>query len=367
MGAGLIPWTVVGLLLACSPAVAPAPATGPAEVQRGDTLPAPAGELLEGEWTDEHGSRQYRLYVPPGEAAARPLLVLLHGCIQTPADFAAGTRANRWADSLGMVVLYPAQPAEANPNRCWNWYDPAHQRRGAGEPAILAGMTRSVLEDTGADADRVFVAGISAGGVMAETLVAAYPELFGALAVHSAPAYRSASDLPTGFAVLQQGVPDSVDLAGRVLESMGAAARPVPTLVIHGADDPAVRPVNGAQVLRQWAGVALRAGDPADEVLRAGDPTEPGAGAVVTETSNDEVAGDCPAVPGLEATAGPIDDETPLRCVYTGAPVALELWLVEGLGHGWSGGSAEGSFTAPDAPDATARVLEFFLAVEPRP
>lgn len=367
MRAGLTPWAVVGLLLACSPAIAPAPATGPATTQRADTLPAPAGELREGDWTGEHGSRRYRLYVPPGETAGRPLMVLLHGCTQTPADFAAGTRANRWADSLGVLVLYPAQPAEANPQRCWNWFDPGNQVRGAGEPAILAGMVRSVLEETGADADRVFVAGISAGGVMAETLAAAYPELFGALAVHSAPAYRSASGVASGFAVLQQGVADSVDLAGRVLEAMGPAARPVPTLVIHGAADPGVRPVNGAQVLRQWAEVALRAGDPAEAALPAGDPADSDDAGVVEEIPGDGSDRGCPAVPGLRVTAGVIEGETPVRCVYAGAPVAVELWVVQGLGHGWSGGSAEGSFTAPDAPDATARILEFFLAVEPRP
>ncbi len=212
-------------------------------------------------------------------------------------------------------------------------------------------MVRSVLEETAADPDRVYVAGISAGGAMAQTLVAAWPDLFGAVAVHSAPAYRSARDVPTAFAVLQQGAPDSVDLAGRVLETMGPAARPVPTLVIHGADDPAVRVVNGDQVLRQWAAVAVRAGD----------------GAVDEAAGASAGASGCPVAPGLDVTAGLIAGETPVRCVYTGAPVALEYWRVRGLGHAWSGGSAEGTFADPDAPDATERILAFFLAADAQP
>jgi poly(hydroxyalkanoate) depolymerase family esterase len=261
-----------------------------------------------GEYRNEAGSRQYRLYVPSRlrDAPHRPpLVVMLHGCTQDAADFARGTRGDAAAERMGAVVLYPEQPASANANQCWNWFDPAHQARGAGEPAILAGMTREVAGRVGADPDRIYVAGLSAGGSMAQILVAAYPELFRALAVHSAPSLRSARDVATALAVLEDGVAEPERLTATVVEAMGERARPVATLVIHGEEDAVVRVVNGHQVHRQWAGLAAALGD----------------------------------------LASP----------------PVQLWVVPGLGHAWAGGSADGSWTDPDAPNATARVFEFFL------
>lgn len=306
------------------------------------------GEFREGHYTDEHGSRRYRLYVPAdGAERARPLIVMLHGCTQDPEDFAAGTRANEHAEAAGALVLYPEQPESAHPQKCWSWFDPAHQGRGAGEPALLAGMTREVAEENGVDPERVFVAGISAGGSMAEILTAAYPELYRGLAVHSAPASHSATDVPAALAVLEHGVVDPEALADRVLDVMGEGSRPVPTLVLHGEDDPVVRVVNGEQAFRQWAGVALHAG--ARPAARGGKAEE---------------AKGCPLVPGLSVETFRVEAAAPARrCVYHGATVALEYWAVEGMGHAWSGGSELGSYTEPAGPDATAHVFRFFLGV----
>lgn len=268
------------------------------------------GEVREGEHRSEHGSRRYRLYVPAtaeGGPPGPPLVVMLHGCTQDPADFAAGTRGDEAAERAGAVALYPEQPATAHPQKCWSWYDPAHQGRGGGEPAILAGMIRQVLEETGADPERVYVAGMSAGGSMAQILVAAYPELFAGLAVHSAPAYRSARDVPEALAVLQHGIPDTVSLAELVLTTRGSRAPAVPTLVIHGAEDGVVRVVNGRQVTEQWRGVVA---------------------------------------------AGEHHGRRAPRVRYLEVP---------GLGHAWSGGSPAGSYTDPGTADATAAVFAFFL------
>lgn len=316
------------------------------------------GEFREGKYTDEHGTRRYRLYLPSRDmSTARPLVVMLHGCTQDPEDFAAGTRANERAESLGVIVLYPEQPESVHPQKCWSWYDPAHQARGGGEPALLAGMTRHVLEETGVDPERVFVAGISAGGSMAEILAATYPEVYRGLGVHSAPAYRSASDVPTALSILQAGVADPDGLPDRVLEAMGERARPIPTLVIHGADDPVVGAINGEQVLRQWAGVAIRAGSLAAEGATHEEPVGPGAPA-----APDPGDGACPYIAGLSVQRSTMDAPAPAhRCVYRGAPVPLEYWRVEAMGHAWSGGSERGTYTDPAAPDATERLFRFFL------
>ena len=139
---------------------------------------AQAGEFTGGSYTDASGTLAYKLYSPPGYCGkALPLVVMLHGCTQSPDDFAAGTGMNDAALAHGYFVLYPAQAQRANPSRCWNWFKPNHQQRGRGEPALLAAMTHSVIERCQIDPQRVYVAGLSAGGAMAAILGDAYPQV----------------------------------------------------------------------------------------------------------------------------------------------------------------------------------------------
>ena len=130
-------------------------------------------------------------------------MLMLHGCTQNPEDFALGTKMNALADEFGLIVAYPHQTRRANPNGCWNWFDRRHQNRGSGEPAKLAGLAQALAKEFDVRRERVFAAGLSAGGAMAEILAATYPDVFEAVGIHSGLPYKSAGDVPSAFAAMK--------------------------------------------------------------------------------------------------------------------------------------------------------------------
>jgi poly(hydroxyalkanoate) depolymerase family esterase len=280
--------------------------------------PQPAeGRFITGRHTDASGTRDYKLFIPPGyRGQPLPLVVMLHGCTQHPDDFAAGTRMNTLALDQGFFVLYPAQSQKANPQRCWNWFKHNHQRRGRGEPALLAGMTRAVMADHAIDPRRVYVAGLSAGGAMAAILGDAYPDLYAAVGVHSGLPAGAAKDLPSALAAMKSG---PAPAAGR---------RAPPTIVFHGDQDTTVHSTNGEHA------VAASAGNASAQSQRA----RSGNGRHYTHRVYRDAAGE----------------------------VVAEHWLVHGAGHAWSGGHAGGSYTDGRGPDASAEMLRFFWQ-HPRP
>ncbi|MCJ2081166.1 alpha/beta hydrolase family esterase [Methylobacterium sp. J-090] len=281
-------------------------------------VPVPEGARFETRrFTGAHGARDYKVYVPSGRAGETlPVIVMLHGCTQSPDDFAAGTRMNALAEAQGFLVAYPAQPPSANAQKCWNWFNAGDQQREGGEPALIAGIARAVLAEFGGDGTRVYVAGLSAGGAAAAIMAATYPDLFAAVGVHSGLACGAARDMPSAFAAMNGG--GAVQARGN-----GPA---VPTIVFHGDGDRTVHPVNGERVIAQAT------------------PAE-GLGTTVTK-------GTSPG--GTRYT----------RTVRTDADgrAQLEHWLLHGTGHAWSGGSPDGSYTDPRGPDASAEMVRFFLA-----
>lgn len=298
--------------------LAPAPASQATDGS--DATAGARGRFLHAAHAGPHGRRDFRLYLPAGYDDASPpmpLLLMLHGCTQSPEDFAVGTRMNALADLHGFVVAYPRQVGEANQARCWNWFRPEDQRAGAGEPAILAGILRQIATEHRIDARRVFVAGLSAGGAMAVVLGHEYPDLVRAIGVHSGLPYASAHDVPSAFAAMQ----------GKASKSAAPVRElPVPAFIVHGDHDRTVAPSN------------------ADVLARAAV----GLGSASTRERVDTAAGHAytrEAV--LDASGRP----------------RLERWTVHGAGHAWSGGDAAGTYTDPQGPDASAAMLRFFLAV----
>ena len=303
------------------------------------TAAAPAGSrVVRGVFRNAAGERPWALYLPDAAApaAGRPLVVMLHGCTQDADDIARGTRLHELAARHGWMVLYPEQPALYNLRKCWNWYDPAHQQRDAGEPSLIAGMTSQAVVDHGGDPSRVYLAGISAGAAMASLVAAAYPEQYAALALHSGLVHTAARNVMDALGVMQRGVPSPEPFAQQALAAMGGHARAIPTLVLHGESDAVVAPINGAQAAKQWFLTnALAKGQPLDTTSGGTD-----------RTVNEEG--------GYRVT----------RSTYRakdGAPLSY-LVMVRELGHAWSGGASDGSFTDPRGPSASALVIEFFVA-----
>jgi len=284
-------------------------------------------------------SRDYLVYIPRGRSAWRrvPLLVLCHGCKQTPEEIAQGTRITELADRSGFIVLLPRQKDAANPWRCWNWFD-KRTMNGKGEAAIVAAQIRSVRRSYRVDRRRVLVAGMSAGGALAAVLGVHFPDLVAAVAVHSGLACGAASSVAKALAVMQQGPDQDVEqiaLAARA--SAAPRALRVPLLAMHGSADNVVAPRNAVALVRQY--------------LSLND--HPAAGA------------------GTDRSHLPPADAERRSVLAAGQTYVVSEWRREGrlvaryveivgLGHAWSGGDPALPYNAAGPPDATALVGDFF-------
>ena len=312
-----------------SPEQAPPEHTLPASVAAATGSPRPPGTTVNGSHTCQAGTRSYKLYVPARTGKElMPLVVMLHGCTQSPDDFAAGTRMNEMAERYGFLVAYPEQATNANGSKCWNWYRAQDQSRDTGEPSLIAGITRDIVRTWPVDMKRVFVAGLSAGGAMAVILGRTYPDMYAAVGVHSGLAYGVAHDVPSAFTAMKTNPENPV------FTPTPTSMLLVPTIVFHGDCDAMVNAGNGAHVVAQTLAQA-QLGQTGRAVLQA-----------------TEYAGS--ASGGRRYT----------RTVYrdkAGRPL-VEQWLVHGAGHAWAGGSDFGSFTDPEGPDATEAMIHFFLS-----
>ena len=298
-----------------------------------------SGQWLDGSYSNASGRRSYRLYVPSGYDGQQPvpLVVMLHGCTQSGDAFATATGMNAVAEANTFLVAYPTQPSSANSTACWNWFEPSSQRRGSGEPSILAGIAGQVAADYAVADGQTFVAGFSAGAAMAVILGATYPDVFGAIAVHAGLEYQAATDLIGAFTSLSSGGPSPSRQGQRAYQAMPSPEPRVRVLVFHGQSDFTVAPVNGDQVAAQWTQTNdfVDDGQDNDSVDDVADEVETGTSA------------------GGRAWT---------RSVYADASGAtvVEQWKIAGMGHAWAGGSVSGSFTDPNGPPASQETWRFF-------
>jgi poly(hydroxyalkanoate) depolymerase family esterase len=273
------------------------------------------GKFIDGSYTNAAGTRSYKLYVPSTYTGEQPvpLVVMLHGCTQDPVDFASGTQMNHLAEEMHCLVVYPAQSQQANAQRCWNWFSAVDQTRDQGEPSIIAGITRQIMDSHEVDDSQVYVAGLSAGGAMATIMGTLYPELYAAVGVHSGLPFASAQDLPSALAAMKGNFRRGPE-----------PGRAIPIIVFHGDKDTTVHPANGDELIARGAHHSVK------EIV-----VEPG------------------RVPDGHAYTRTVHQRA------DGTPHA-EQWLIHGAGHAWSGGSSRGSYTDGKGPDASREMMRFF-------
>jgi poly(hydroxyalkanoate) depolymerase family esterase len=289
------------------------------------------------------GSRPYFVYTPANYqvGTAVPLIVMLHGCTQTPADFAAGTQMDQLADQKQFIVVYPQQTSTYNLLECWNWFDTADQVRGSGEPAIIAGIVQTVEQNTSQwtiDSRRVYVAGMSAGAAMAVIMGATYPDIFTAIGVHSGLEYQAGTSEVSGVLAQSRGGPNPTQQGQAAYNAMGCAARVVPIIVFQGTSDYTVYPINGDQVAQQWMETDHLASNNIYNASFSSPAT----------TTNGQISG------GHSYTTYTWNDNN-------GNEIE-EYWKINGMGHAWSGGSTSGSYTDPQGPNASLAMYNFFMS-----
>jgi poly(hydroxyalkanoate) depolymerase family esterase len=294
----------------------------------------------EGDHTHVHesdiGSQPYQVHLPPQHDGTTPLPVIMaiHGCGMSGFglnSMKSTTQFNDLADREGFIVVYPTQRLFRSAINCWSSADPREQHRHTGEPALLAGVAREVVETYGADPDQVHVAGASSGAGTAVILGATYPDVF-----------ATVTSVAGGEYGLNQVDPDDPDstppdyTARQAWSQMGDRARQVPLLVIQGEEDEVVPPVVATRLVEQWTAV----GDLVDDGL-LNDSLK-----TVVQTA---------AVPGDQ------DEHAYVRTTVTTRDdaVLVESYLVEDMGHVWPGPDGDGLFTDHAGPDASAVVWDF--------
>lgn len=290
------------------------------------------------------GSLDYKVWVSSGYQKGKPvpLMLMLHGCNQKAEDVAAISAMNDFADRNNFLVAYPEQSAAANPLRCWNWFDPRHQSREAGEPSLIAAVVDDVRSTYSIDQKRVYAVGISAGGAMAVVLVAAYPETFAGLGVIAGIEYKAGTTVQAGLAAMKQGGPDpnQQGLAAfeAIQKSLRGSKKRIPVIAFQGMKDPYVSPINTEQLINQWA--------------QTNDYLDDG-------KDNDSVSIQSP-----RETKGSVPNGYSFTkySYYDGAKrLLMEKWLVQDLGHAWPGSPTANQFADPKGPNATVEIWRFFL------
>jgi poly(hydroxyalkanoate) depolymerase family esterase len=284
-----------------------------------------------------------------------PLVVALHGCSQTADSY---RQLSGW-DTIGQqkpfVVLFPQQSRARNSLLCWNWFKPADMQRGSGEPAIIAGMVGMVISALKplytVDTTRVYVAGFSAGGAMANVMGATYPDMFASVGSGSGCEYDGYNN---GRGCPGSQGPPAATTGPAAYQAMGSHARVMPAIVFQGDADTVVDPANAPLIVQQWQVTDQDVLDQPDSDSAASD---------TIPTTSQSCGGPSAQQP---CTFSSVQSYT--VTTYPDAPddvygnQLIEYDLVHGMGHAWSGGSSTQQYSDPSGPNETAMMYAFFAS-----
>jgi poly(hydroxyalkanoate) depolymerase family esterase len=328
------------------------------------SIPKPTSDLL----SHGHASLGHRLYAPDDIGTGPlPLVVALHGCQQTAADFAAGTRFDDVAGAGGAIVLYPQQSNAANGSACWNWFLPEHQTRERGEPAAILRLVDEISKRYPIDPNHRYVVGLSAGGAMAAILGEQAPDVFTGVGLMAGVALHSSHDVASAFAAMA-GTPAAAASTGirglpttAQLPASGVRLHPLVAELTTG-----LRPVTAPVADRaSGARVSTVEKPPQSAFTRTRVMIWSGTDDHTVSPQNaTKLAQQYCRLLGLEPTEGEPglrrSDAEITQWRDAAGQVRIEMWSVRGMGHGWSGGSSRGSFTCPGGPDASTEMMRFF-------
>jgi len=307
------------------------------------TLSSNAGTWSEGSYLSMWGTRDYKVYLPHNygqttENYKLPVIVALHGCMQTPEVFAGGTRLNEWADKEGFAVIYPEQTNLYNIYNCWNWFFPFNQARSMGEAGLIMGSVDKALKQFNFDKNRVFLMGMSAGGAMAAILGNCYPERFNAIGTHHATMYKAAEDAFTAEDVVYNGSKLSPKVAaakGYACSGLRPRKKLLPSVIFHGSRGAVMKAIHATQVETEMRVF----NDFLDNGFADGSLNDK---STLTRVEASEKYG-----------------YDLITWTSKGKPY-IKRYMIDTLGHAWSGGDNSYEFNDQNGPDATKLMLEFF-------
>ncbi|HVY08597.1 MAG TPA: PHB depolymerase family esterase [Mycobacteriales bacterium] len=281
----------------------------------------------------------FRLYTPSSYRSDRamPLVVVVHGCQTTAAQEERITFFDRLADRDGFVVLYPeVDPVgKASPGpvaNCWKFLDPVVYFRGSGDTAAIAQMTRSVMRTRHIDPQRVYMVGVSAGGLITSASAGTYPDLYAAVGIIESAGYADGPCFTDGVGIPVQASAQLAHVA------QGSRARVVPLFVMGSTGDLAFPQTCAKKALQQ----GLRT----DNLALGGSQTGP-----ISLTAASSRHGQVPK--GRSYTVSTFRD--PAGCLIG------QQTIIDGMPHAWPGGNkAMGGYTDPTAPSGAKTAWSFF-------
>ncbi|MCA1406605.1 PHB depolymerase family esterase [Ensifer sp. IC3342] len=195
-------------------------------------------------------------HVPANITPAPALVVALHGCTQSASVYDHCSGWSGLGEERGFAVLFPEQVRSNNTNLCFNWFNPVDVRRDSGEAMSIRQMIDHMVDRYCLDRNRIFITGLSAGGAMANAMLAAYPEVFTAGAILAGLPYMSASTVPQAFDRMRgYGLPSGLALQAKLRSASDHEGSWPAISVWHGGGDDTVAPANARAIVDQWRGV----------------------------------------------------------------------------------------------------------------